>query len=266
MKIYISADIEGCCGVTSWNEADITHAEYASARAQMTAEVVAACEGALDAGAEEILVKDAHASGRNLIGSDLPREARLIRSWSGHPLSMVQELDASFDAALFVGYHARAGASGNPLAHTMTSSRIATMRINDRPISEFQLHALAASMFDVPVVFLSGDEDICAEVESVSPATGTMAVKRGVGSSTINLHPTEAIDGIRAGCREALAGGVHATPLVMPRNLVLEIDYKDQQLAYAKGFYPGGSQTGSRTVRFETTDYFEILRALKFLI
>ena len=266
MKIYISADIEGCCGVTNWNEADITHAEYAPARAQMTAEVVAACEGAIAAGATEILVKDAHASGRNLIGSDLPRQARLIRSWSGHPLCMVQELDACFDAALFIGYHARAGSSGNPLAHTMTSSRIARMRINDRPVSEYQLHAYAAAMFDVPVVFLSGDEDICLEVETVSPACGTLAVKKGVGASTVNLHPAEAIEGIRAGCQEALAGGVHAAPLHIPEKLVLEVDYKDHQLAYARGFYPGAEQTSPLTVRLDATDYYEVLRALRFLL
>ena len=266
MKIYISADIEGCCGVTHWNEADIAHAEHAWASAQMTAEVNAACEGALAAGATEILVKDAHASGRNLIGSDLPREARLIRSWSGHPLCMVQELDATFDAAMFIGYHARAGSGGNPLAHTMTSSRIATMRLNDRPVSEYQLHAYAAAMFEVPVVFVSGDEDICLEVESVEPACGTFAVKQGIGSSTINLHPAEALEGIRNGSHEALTGGFSAAPLRIPEQLVLEIDYKDHQVAYEKGFYPGAEQTASRTLSFGTNDYYEILRALRFML
>jgi hypothetical protein len=34
---------------------------------------------------------------------------------------MVEGLDESFDAALFIGYHARASSGGNPLAHTMST-------------------------------------------------------------------------------------------------------------------------------------------------
>jgi D-amino peptidase len=109
MKVFISADIEGVTGITHWDEADRLKPEYSEFREQMTAEVSAACEGALQAGFTEIWVKDAHASARNLIAAKLPRETRLIRGWSGHPFSMVQELDASFDAMLMIGYHSRVG-------------------------------------------------------------------------------------------------------------------------------------------------------------
>lgn len=266
MKIYISADIEGCCGVTDWNEADITHAEYAPARAQMMAEVVAACEGALATGATEILVRDAHGSARNLIGADLPRQARLVRAWSGHPFCMVQELDQSFDAAFFVGYHARAGSGGNPLAHTMSSSRIEKILLNDRPASEYLLHAYAAATVHVPVIFVSGDEDICQEVESLSPACNTFAVKQGHGSSTINLHPQEAIEGIRQGAHDALEGGFRAATLTLPAEFALEVHYKEQTVAYQKGFYPGAEQVAPKSVRYTATDYYEILRALRFIL
>ena len=90
MKIYISADIEGVTGVTHWDETDLTKGEYNQFREQMTAEVVAACEGALEAGATEIWVKDAHDSARNIIAAKLPQAAKLIRGWSGHPFIMVQ--------------------------------------------------------------------------------------------------------------------------------------------------------------------------------
>ena len=75
MKIYISADIEGVTGVTHWDETDLGKGESSLFREQMTAEVVAACEGALQAGATEIWVKDAHDSARNIIASRLPHEA-----------------------------------------------------------------------------------------------------------------------------------------------------------------------------------------------
>ncbi len=120
MKVYISADIEGVTGVTHWDETELQKDDSKVFREQMTAEVVAACEGALQGGATEIWIKDAHDSGRNLIASKLPKEACLIRGWTGHPFMMVQELDTSFSAVLMIGYHSRAGAGTSPLAHTMT--------------------------------------------------------------------------------------------------------------------------------------------------
>ena len=93
MKVYLSADMEGITGVTHWNEVDPDKPDYAQFQKRMTEEVVSACRGALDAGAEKILVKDAHYTGRNILPADLPEEAELIRGWSGHPYSMVQELE-----------------------------------------------------------------------------------------------------------------------------------------------------------------------------
>ena len=125
MKVYISADIEGVAGIAHWDEARKNHGDYAEFREQMTREVAAACRGARAAGATEILIKDAHASGRNLLHRQLPAGVRLIRGWSGHPLSMVQELDEGFAAVMMIGYHSPASSGANPLAHTMSSSRLA---------------------------------------------------------------------------------------------------------------------------------------------
>ena len=124
LKVYISADMEGITGVTHWNEVDPEKPNYAQFQKRMTGEVVSACRGALDAGAKKIMVKDAHYTGRNILPEDLPEEVELIRGWSGHPYSMVQELDETFDALMMVGYHSRAGSGGNPLSHTMSSGKI----------------------------------------------------------------------------------------------------------------------------------------------
>ena len=110
MKIYMSADIEGITGVTHWDETELSKAESVVPREQMTAEVVAACEGAIQAGATEIWLQDAHGTGRNIIAARLPQEVRLIRGWSGHPFEMLQELDDTFQGVILIGYHSRAGA------------------------------------------------------------------------------------------------------------------------------------------------------------
>lgn len=145
MKVFISADIEGIAAITGWDEVHKGGTGYQEFREQMTAEVVAACEGARAAGAIEILVKDAHESGCNLIVSRLPDYVRIVRAWSGHPYVMMFGIDRTFDAALFIGYHNAAGTDTNPLAHTM-NDRIAKLFINGRLASEFTVNAYAAAM------------------------------------------------------------------------------------------------------------------------
>jgi D-amino peptidase len=264
MKVYISVDIEGVAGITHWDEAEKTHADYPEFREQMTREAVAAIEGAQAAGAKEIWVKDAHDSGRNLITSMLPANIRLIRSWAGHPLCMVQELDKSFDAVMMVGYHSAAGSEANSLAHTL-SLKPHLIRLNGRTTSEFYIHALAGSMLGVPTIFVSGDEGLMEEVKSTNAAIRRCGVKRGMGQSTLTMTPKAAVAAIRKGAEAALQGDPDKSLIALPKSFVLEITYANPVLAYRMSWYPGASHSGDRTIRFETTDYFDILRMLNFV-
>jgi len=148
--VFISADIEGVAGITAPDEAKKGSPGYPTFRAQMDAEVAAACDGAFAGGANDVVVKDAHGDGRNLSPAALPAPARLIRGYNGHPFAMVQGLDDTFDAAMFVGYHSRAGSGGNPLSHTLSSTKLFSIRLDGEPVSELRLHALAAGTVGVP--------------------------------------------------------------------------------------------------------------------
>lgn len=265
MKVYISADIEGVAGISHWDEARKEHATYQEFRAAMTEEVVAACDGAIAAGATEILIKDAHATGRNIMAGRLPECAKLIRGWSGHPLAMVQELDKSFDALVLIGYHSKAGTEGNPLAHTLTL-QIAGLRLNGELCSEFRLHSYAAALYGVPVVFISGDKGICGEAAELIRSIRTAPVSEGRGASTISVPPAVSQRMIRAGVGEALKGDLARCRIELPKNFVLEITFTNPIDAYRKGWYPGASQSGPQTVRFESADYFEVLRAIRFIM
>ncbi len=264
MKVYISADIEGITGTTHWDEADKKHPEFKEFQKQMTAEVAAACEGALKAGATEVWVKDAHDTARNIIASELPRKTRLVRGWSGHPFVMVQEIDKTFDAALMIGYHSRAGAGTSPLAHT-ASTRLAHIKINDCHASELLLKTYTAALMNVPVVFVSGDAGICREAESLNPDIMTVAVKEGVGNSTVNIHPGLAVEMIREKVRTAIEKDVSGCRIQMPEHFSVEIRYKDHAEAYRAGFYPGASLKEPHTIQFEADDYFEVMRLLLFV-
>lgn len=266
MRIYISADIEGVCGIAAWDEARKSSPDHGEYRRQMNAEVAAACVGALAAGATAITVKDAHGSARNLIAAELPEPTQLIRGWSGHPMGMVQGLDGSYDAALFIGYHARAGAGGNPLAHTISSALLAEVRLNGVAASEYWIHALAAATVGVPIAFVSGDRTLCDEIAQRQPATKTHVAKWGEGPSQHSLHPTEAIAGIRNGVEAALRADFRAARLELPRHFTLELHYKDHARAYAKSFYPGAKLADPHTLSFETDDYFEVLRLFMFAL
>jgi D-amino peptidase len=265
MKIYISADIEGVTGVTHWDETDLGKGDYAPFREQMTAEVNAACEGALEAGATEIWVKDAHDSARNILAARLPKEVKLIRGWSGHPFSMVQELDTSFRAAMLIGYHSRAGAGTSPLAHTMTGS-VTLITINGQPVSEFLMHTYAAASVGVPVVFVSGDKGLCEEVKGIDPTITTVAVKEGVGNSTVSLHPQVALGQIREGTAKALKGDPAQSLLKLPERFTIEVQYRRAFDAYRNGFYPGAQQVNDTTVRFESESYYDVMRFFLFTV
>jgi D-amino peptidase len=263
MKVFISADIEGVTGVTHWDETDLDKAVSANAREQMTAEVLAACKAALEHGADEILIKDAHDSGRNIIPSKLPHEARLIRGWEPHPYMMMQGLDETFQAATFIGYHSRAGANTSPLAHTMTGS-VVRITVNGSDASEFLLNTYTAAMLKVPVIFVSGDKGLCDDVTALNPNIGTVAVKEGVGDSTISIHPDLATIQIKEGMAKAIKGDFSKCLVTLPDHFSVDVQYKAHTKARVYSFYPGATQKDPLTVHYENADYYEVLRFLYF--
>lgn len=264
MKVFISADIEGVAGCTHWHETDNAHAaDFAPFAAQMTAEVAAACEAALDAGATEVIVKDAHFTGRNIIPGKLPREARLIRGWTRDPYSMMAGVDESFAAALMIGYHSRAGSNASPLAHTITG-KVATVKINERYASEFLINAYTAGWLGVPVVFLSGDAGLCQDATSFLPDLTTVAVYEGTGNATNSIHPALAVDQIRSGVAAALKADVSRCTVTMPSHFEVEVRYKAHIIARQVSFYPGAHLIEPHTVGFAADDYFEVLRFFMF--
>jgi D-amino peptidase len=264
MKIFISADIEGVSGVAAWDDIKETSPEYAACRRQMTAEVRAACEGALAGGAGEVLVRDAHGSARNILHSELPRQARLVRGWSGGPMMMMDGLTRDFAAAVYIGYHARAGSAASPMSHTM-STTLAEFRVNGRPVSEFELNAWAAAGLGVPSVFISGDKSACAQARRLLPGIGFTATKENVGEATVHLHPAEALDRIAAGVEAALSDRKKGTLPKPPKNALVELRFKEIKRAQRFSCYPGARRSGDAGVSLRCADWLEILRAVQFI-
>ena len=265
MRVFISVDIEGSCMATTWEETRRGEFNFERQRAQMTAEVKAACEGAVAAGADYILVNDAHGSGLNIDPAQLPECAEVIRGWSGHYLSMADGVNETFDAAMFVGYHSAAGRNGNPLSHTETR-RPLRVRLNGMVGSEFLLYSWACALYGVPTVLLSGDQMLTEDSRNLHPGLHTVAVKDGFGGMTRNLHPNVACDRIRAQAEAALKQDLTKAGIVLPDHFTFEVSYKEHPDAVRRSFYPGCRLVDDNTVVLETDDFTDILRAVQFIL
>lgn len=264
MKIFISSDIEGTCGACDWDEAlNPTNKHWLGT--QMTKEVAAASQAAYDAGADEILVRDAHGSALNLEHAGLPKGAQLLRGWAHDLYCMMTGIDrAKFDAVIFTGYHSGAKSTGNPLSHTM-HRYMESIKINGNYASEFVLNAYTAGYFGIPVVFISGDETICNEAKQFIPDITTVPVLDGIGGAAVSIHPEDATERIYKGVKEALSNGKAEKCIIdMPAKFEVQIAYANHISAYHYSSYPGAALISNTKIRFCTTDYLEVLRFLHF--
>lgn len=264
MKVYISVDIEGITGVTSWDETELNHPDHRAAALQMTREMLAACEGAIAAGATEILIKDAHDSARNMDITDLPGEARIIRGWTNTPESMMAGIDETFDAAVFIGYHSGAGYDGNPLAHTMNQGNN-HVKINGRKAAEFDMNTYVAAYYGVPVVFVSGDEQLCHHAKELVPEIETVGVKSGIGNATFSIAPKKACQLIADGVKTGLEK-IEQCKIQSPETFEMEINFKNAVSALRGAYYPGAVQVDEKTVRFTGKDIQEMMTARMFIL
>lgn len=264
MRVYISADIEGITGVSKWDETLKGKQDYEEYREQMTREVAAACEGAMEAGAEEILVKDAHEDGKNLILSLLPRGVKVISGWSNHPYGMVEGLDQNFDAVLMIGYHCGASSNGSPLAHTLYPDRIQNITINGEDADEFLIYTYACYMLGVPVMAVSGDGTLMRHVKAFNPQIKTIAVQEGFGGAIVSIHPDVAIERIKRGVKKCLESQ-EEMKVNLPEQFEVTIDFKNHADAYKFSFYPGAEQIGEYSIRLISENYMDILSLFLFL-
>jgi D-amino peptidase len=264
-KLFISADIEGTAGIAHWDETEKSKADYGYFAKQMTREVKAACEGAINAGALEILVKDAHDSGRNIDPSQLPECASIYRGWARHPYCMMYGLDKTFDGVVFTGYHSPANMNTNPLSHTM-DTRNNYVKINGEICSELMINSLTAAYLSVPVYCVSGDQGLCDWMKSVNPKIQTVPVSCGFGSGSKGLHPDVAVRRIRETVENAVKLPKEDCMFPMHSHFKVEINFKEHFFAQSGSFYPGARQKDVRTVEFEADDYWDVLCFFHFVL
>jgi D-amino peptidase len=260
MRVFISVDMEGVAGVATFDQIIRGGSGYPRAQALMTAEANAAIRGAFAAGASEVLVNDSHGTMDNLLHDQLDARARVLFG-APRPSCMVQGLTRDDDVALFVGYHAAAGADG-VLAHTY-SSNFTELRVNGAPMTEAEVNGLLAASLGVPVAVVTGDDQVCQVARKAFPGVTAVEVKKATGySAADSLAPATACELIEQSVTDALtsAGELRANPL--PGELVVEVDFASPLGADFAAAVPRTERLSARTLRGTVDDTDDLMRLI----
>jgi D-amino peptidase len=241
MKIYIMSDLEGIGGISHAAFMEREGAYYQDARRLLMRELNAAIAGAFDGGATEVYARDGHGQGCNFILDELdPRATHELRKGNWY-----SSLDASFDATFFIGAHAMAGTRGGFLTHTQSSRAIFEFKVNGRPMGELGQWALGAGDYDIPLVFVSGDEAACAEAREFFPGIHTVAVKKAIARNVAQCYPVEAVcEEVRRVAAESLRDLQLVKPFKVERPIVCEQTYVRCDIA----------DTAEKNERYERVD------------
>ena len=263
--VFISVDMEGMAGIVHLHQVMRGMPEYERSCRLMTAETNAAVAGARRAGATRFVVNDSHGDMRNFVLEELDDGVEVI-SGADKPFSMGAGLDATFEVAFFVGYHASAGSERAIMDHTYGGRTIYACRINGRAQSETTLNAALAGTFGVRTALVTGDRATIQEAAAELPGVEGVVVKEALGRQAArSLHPVEACRRIEDGAYRAYADQT-GRPVYQPKGpFVLEIDWMNASMADLCVQLPGVERAGGRTVRYQTTDFptcYQMLLAL----
>jgi D-amino peptidase len=262
MKVFVAVDMEGIAGLVQWD-----NSERERERQLMTEEVNAAARGAFAAGASEVFAGESHGGMRNLLPGLL--DAR-VGHLAGQPKPMnhMGGIDRSFDLALFVGYHSKAGTLHGVMAHTF-AGHIFSLSFNGVEVGEIGTDAALCGFHGVPVGLVSGDRAACEEARSLLGSIQTVAVKEGVSRSAARCMPVQqARERIEAAAAEAVRQSARWKPFVMGGPVAVEVVFIDP--SYADGLEPLDfvTRVDGRTIRLKAEDFrkaFERFNALHFL-
>jgi D-amino peptidase len=266
VKVYISVDMEGVACVTHGDHTRLEGIEYEMARKWMTAEANAAIEGALEAGATEIVVADSHGHMRNMLPDELHEDALLVRG-APRPLTMMEGLDETCDAAFVVGYHSMAGTAEGVLSHTYIGRSVCALRLNGITVGETGFNAAIAGHFGVPLALACGDDTLDAEVGALLPWTERVITKWAISSiSARNLTPKASQKRIREGAKRALGRLSEMKPWALEAPIRFEVNFMAPIYAYLAADVPGAERVNERTLAYTGADMLEITRIWRLMI
>lgn len=260
-RIFISVDMEGIGGIGSPQMTSASGKDYATGRRLMTDEVNAVVAGLYAAGAGYVLVNDSHGDHQNVLHTELDPRADYIQG-SIKRRGMVAGLDETFDGAVFIGYHARAGQADGFLAHTGSGS-LKGLWVNDVEVGEGGMNAFFAGAHGVPVLFASGDQAFADEFGALTGAP-VVVTKTSIGSSAARLSPAETVlDALTEGAQSAVDGIGGREALDVREPVEVRMRFASTTRPYLLEAIPGVRRLDGYTVAFESdtmAEAYEMIR------
>jgi len=266
MKVFISSDIEGTAGIVDWQQVRASGTDYELGRQLLTDEVNAAIDGAVDAGATEILVNDSHSTMQNIRPNALHHKASYL-SGRHKPLYMMEGLDATFDAVFMVAYHGSIGAERAILSHTYNPLAVSEARLNGVAVGESALNALVALHHRVPVVLITGDDATAEEAQPFLPGIEAVVVKRSISRfAAESLHPDRARELIHEGASRALSRAHEMSPPAIELPAKLEVTFLTADMAEMSTWIRGVERAGARAVTITDDEPLRLYRTFVTII
>lgn len=266
-KLYISADLEGVCGVVSPHHcsAEPDRAAYDWAVSQLEMEVAAVVDAALDHGVSEVLVNDSHCTMTNLYLEQVDPRVSLL---TGKPkrCAMSAGLDETFDAAIYIGYHAKAGTHKGVLSHTF-HGKLFDVSVNGVSYGEGGINALYASLvYGVPLILGSGDRAFVEEIHQLLPMLETVETKVGLTQTAAKCHPLEVVlQDYAEKTRKVLENRVNWKDhiLSLPGPYELKMTFINPLVTDAANMIPGLERADGRTLIFRTDNFQTVYQMLQ---
>lgn len=265
LKVHISVDMEGIAGVVTGDQLGPSGFEYGRFREFMTREALAAVAAAKEAGATEIVVADSHGNGENLLVEQFPADVKIVRAWP-RPLEMMGGLDRTFDAAIYIGYHASTTNATGVRAHTFSSATLTKVTLNGVDMSEGSWNAAIAGHFDVPVVMVSGDDAAVAEIRKVVGPIDAVESKKSLGfHSAVTLTPQAVQALIGPAVKAGLSKRATSKPYKPQGPLVVDVTFKHYLPAEVLAYLPMFERSSAHSVRFRPRDMAEAAAVMQFI-
>jgi len=265
LKVHISVDMEGVAGAVTGDQLGPTGFEYGRFREFMTREAVAAVTAAKEAGATEIVVADSHGNGENLLIEQFPADVRIVRSWP-RKLTMMAGVDETFDAAIFIGYHASTSNTAGVRAHTFSSATLTRVALNGVEMTEGAWNAAIAGHFNVPVVMMSGDDAAIAEVRSVIGNIEAAETKKTLGfHSAITITPQASVELIGRQVKAALARRSEFKVYRHAGPVTVDVSFKHYRPVEVLAYLAMFERTSSHSIRFRAKDMMEASSVMEFI-
>ena len=263
-RVFVSVDMEGIGGIGTGRMTNSGGGkDYSLGRELMTAEVNTVVRELFAAGASHVLVNDSHGDMQNVLHTQLDPRVEYIQG-NTKPLGMVQGLDGSYDAAVFLGYHARAGTEGGFLAHTGSGS-VKGLWLNGTEVGEGGMNAYFAGAHGVPVILAAGDSVFAVQFGALTGAR-TVVTKTAIGSAVARLlHPEVVRERLANGTREAMAALSDAQPIDAGGQVTVRARFATTTRADILEAVPGMRRVDGTTVEYDAANMTEAYALIRLM-